>query len=123
MRILFIAAALTFACAEADPVEPGVHEDIAPAEQDLHVCRAYAHEALSRDEPWSPGDLDDCMAGCERGDAEGYDQGRLVCILEGEFCAECVADQPQGEAYSLGYKSCFGDAYSLGYGDEGCAAP
>ncbi|MFT7519736.1 MAG: hypothetical protein ACI9MC_001879 [Kiritimatiellia bacterium] len=120
MRALFLL--LMVACAPAD-VQGDVPDAVEPVvDEPVHPCTAAAHVALSTDDPWTPHELQACMAGCEAGDEQGYEQGRLVCIVGGEFCPECVAEQDD-PAYSTGFLACFRETYVDGFESEGCEVP
>ena len=93
-----------------------------PEPEFSHICEALTYQAAEAGEPWTPTDVDDCYVGCDEGEAAGFDQGRLVCIMDGEFCPECVADQ-EGAGFDAGYKACYASAYRAGYADEGCLEP
>lgn len=119
----FVGSTAVLLLLSACAVEPPPREDDPPVEDPEpefdHVCDALKYEAAQAGEPWSPPDLDDCFAGCDDGELAGYDQGRLVCITDGEFCPDCVADQ-DGVGFDAGYKACFASSYRQGYADEGC---
>jgi hypothetical protein len=118
---LVLLAALS-ACA-VEPDAPIVDDPIEDPEPEFdHICDALKYEAAQAGAAWTPGELEDCFAGCDAGAAAGFDQGRLVCLMDGEYCPECVADQ-DGETYDAGYKACFADSYREGYGQEGCLEP
>ena len=53
-----------------------------------------------------------CFDGCDAGETNGFDQGRLACITGGEPCPDCAPDQAQ-PTYDVGYKACYAEAYAV----------
>lgn len=105
-------------------VEPVQDMDDVVAEDDvvegmLHVCERAVREAATAGDAWTPQEAEACYQGCDDGAANGLDQGRLICIVDGDYCPECVADQ-NPVSYDVGYKSCFAEAYEEGFESEGC---
>lgn len=85
---------------------------------DLHPCDAEARRTLA----WTPQDLASCFEGFTAGEANGWDAGRLVCILGSEYCPECVGDGSGTwtKPYRFGYLAGYGESYEAGYRSEGC---
>jgi len=125
MRALLpLLLALSIGCVEAEPVTSGpVDNPPIPGEPTQeHPCRQALEVELSAGRGWSPTELEACYEGCDQGDDNGYDQGRLACLLDGDYCPHC-RPPTDGTARSVGYAACFGDSYEQGYTDEGCQPP
>jgi hypothetical protein len=85
---------------------------------DLHPCDAEAARTLA----WTPQDLAACFEGHADGEGDGWDAGRLVCILGGDYCPACVGDGGGSwtAPYRFGYLAGYGESYKAGYQSEGC---
>lgn len=119
LLLLAACAPQTGVDATDDPVTDV--DDDTDAVGSSHPCDLAAEQAFTAGTPWTPEQKEACFDGCETGDTQGFDQGRLTCIMGDEPCAECLPE-PDGTAYDEGYRSCYPDAYERGYIDEGCEA-
>jgi len=120
VRPFLLGLMLLTACAPDTPEahdDPVVEPDADP--EPVHPCDAEAEARFDAGDPWTPQQKQSCFDGCEAGDLQGFEQGRLACILDDEPCPECVADQSD-PAYDVGYKACYAESYEEGYADEGC---
>lgn len=88
-------------------------------DEPVHPCDEAARVQFDRGQPWTPDQKDACFDGCDRGDEQGFQQGRLACLSDDDPCPECVATQPD-PAYDVGYNACYVAGYTDGYQSEGC---
>ena len=118
IRLLALALVLA-ACGEVDTDETDTDVVDTDDTADLHPCDAEAARTLA----WTPQDLAQCFEGFAQGEANGWDAGRLVCILGGEYCPECVGNGSGTwtEPFRFGYLAGYGESYEAGYRSEGCA--
>jgi hypothetical protein len=123
---LFLALFALFlaACGDASGTDTDTDTDDTAAIDDRHACEVAKDRAVGVGEGWQPAELAACYAGCADAEASvGYDQGRLACLLDGEFCPRCVGDLGgAGAHYALGYVTCYEQVYTAGYADAGCDA-
>ena len=120
MRVVALLMLLS-ACAAADPVDPTDEPIVEPEPNPdpVHPCDAAAEAAFDAGDAWTVQEKNACFDGCDAGETNGFDQGRLACITGGEPCPDCAPDQAQ-PTYDVGYKACYAEAYADGYQDEGC---
>lgn len=114
---------LLLACDPAAPTDvddaPIVDE---PALEPEHPCRVALQDALDAGGGWDPAQLQSCYDGCDLGAENGFDQGRLTCITEAEYCPDC--QHARGDTpFDLGFTACYPEGYDEGYQEEGCVLP